>query len=119
MGEAFSYILPAYIDPEEDPVTVTVDLKAASLFMSFSDGTLTIEAGATTAALIDSYSISVSLSDTSENEVKSDFTLTVAPPVDDVSEDVEEEEVAEVAEFYAALLTLSSLSSTDGWDWGE
>ena len=54
-----------FVDPEGENVSITAQLGMASLFMTFSDGSLNIAAGATLESLVQPYYLTVTLKDES------------------------------------------------------
>ena len=65
IGDAWNYSLPVAVDPEGENVSITAQLGMASLFMTFSDGSLNIAAGATLESLVQPYYLTVTLKDES------------------------------------------------------
>ena len=64
VGDAWSYTLPETGDLEDQEVTVSVSLDKAQLFMTYKDGVLKIAAGATVESFINSYNLTLTLTDT-------------------------------------------------------
>lgn len=93
VGEAFNYTLPEITDPEEDDITVTVEIGRASTFMTYDDGLFKIQPGATTEGFVGIYQIKVSAEDSAGSKVDTKITLAV---LSIILEEVEEELVEEL-----------------------
>lgn len=61
-GDAWEYLLPDRVDPQQSPITLSAQLSTAVVFMSFSSGRLSIQPGATTESNVGTYSVQIKLS---------------------------------------------------------